>query len=125
MNVYDHAHALAKSIRKSSQYTEFKNASKKLQEDETARKMLNDFRQTQMEHQKRKMENDTVSQEEEEKMQKLSELVNLNLTVKNYLEKEYQLAVMIRDVQKIIGEAIEEIMEEERKEDHETENGNH
>ena len=113
MNVYDHAHALAKAIRKSPQFTEFKNASKKLNEDETAKKMLDDFRQAQMDLQKKKMENQEASQEEEDKLNKLSELINMNLTVKNYLEKEYQFAIMVRDIQKIIGEAIEDTVETE------------
>jgi len=112
MNVYDHAHSLAKAIRKSPQYTGFQEASRKINQDETARQMLNDFRQAQMELQKKQMQDQESSPEEEEKVRKLSELVNLNLTVKDYLEKEYQLAIMVRDIQKIIGEAIEEAMGE-------------
>ncbi len=109
MNVYDHAHALAKAIRNSSQFREFKEAAQKLKGDDTASKMLNDFRQAQMELQKKQMENQETSQEEE-KIRKLSEIVNMNLTAKDYLEKEYQFAVMVEDVQKIISEAIEEAM---------------
>ncbi len=117
MNVYDHAHALARAIRQSSELRQYREALEKLNSDETARKMLQDFRDMQMQIQNKKMQNQEVPPEEEEKFNRLSEIVNMNQTVKDYLEKEYRLSIMMRDVQRIIGEVVEkEIGGEEDKE---------
>ena len=42
-----------------------------------------------------------------DRYKKLAEIANMNLVVKNYVEAEYRLAVLVGDIQRIIAEAIE------------------
>lgn len=113
MNVYDHAYALAKAIKVSPEYKNFLHAKEKLDGDSSAKEMLTDFRKHQLELQKQKFSGIELAPEQEERLNKLMEVINLNMTVKEYLEAEYRFSVMLADIQKIIGEAMEAIMDME------------
>ncbi len=111
MNVYDHAYALAKAIKVSPEYKNFLHAKEKLDGDSSAKEMLTDFRKNQIELQKQKLSGIEVAPEQEERLNRLMEVINLNMTVKEYLEAEYRFSIMLTDIQKIIGEAMEDILD--------------
>ncbi len=111
MNIYDHAHALAKAIKVSPEFKAFRIAKEKLDGESSAKEMLTNFRQQQFELQKQKLSGLETSPEQEEKLKKLMEVIYLNQTVKGYMEAEYRFSVMLADIQKIIGESMEELME--------------
>ncbi len=113
MNPYDAAHKLAKSLKESEEFKELIKAQKEIKADETAKKMLLDLRSKQMELQRQKLSGIEVSNEQEEKLKKLLEVVNMNMVAKRFLEAEYKVAVLLQDVQKIIGEATDRIYDEE------------
>lgn len=113
MNVYDCAHALAGAIKKSPEHRNYQNALEQLNRDSSARDMLNDLRRLQLQVQSLKIQDREVPAGDEEKLKKLSEIVDLNLTVKTYLEAEYRLAILMNDIQKIIGEPIEALVKEQ------------
>ncbi len=110
MNIYDYAHGLAKAIKASSQYKQFREACDKLEKDASAREMLQDFRKNQWELEKQKLSGPEVSSQQEEKLKRMLEVISLNLTVKEYMEAEYRLSIMLADIQKIIGEAVEDLV---------------
>ena len=110
MNVYDYAHSLAKAIKVSPEYTGFKECQDKLEEDQSAKEMLTDFRKSQLELQKQKMSGLEVAPEQEQSLAQRWEIINMNLIIKEYLEAEYRFSVMLTDVQKIIGEALADIL---------------
>lgn len=107
MNPHDSAHALAAALKKSPEFQGFVKAYRQLKEDSSANGIINDFRKIQLEIQKLQIEDSEVPPEKEEKYKKLAEVANMNLTVKNFVEAEYRLAVLVRDIQKIIAEAID------------------
>jgi len=113
MNPYNAAHNLAKALRESAEFKEMKDATEALKTDQSAKQMLMDFRNKQLELQKQKMSGVEVSKEQEEKLEKLLEVVNMNLTAKRYLQAEYKMAVLLQDIQKIIGDATSEIYDSE------------
>ncbi len=113
MNIYDSAHALVKAIRSSPEYKSFKAVQEKLQEDSNAKKMLTDLRQMQWNVQKQKISGIEPAPGQEEKLSRLLEVVNLNLVVKEYLEAEYRFSIILNDIQKIIGEAMQDIVSPE------------
>lgn len=113
MNPYDAAHKLAKALKESEEFKELIKAQKEIKADETAKKMLLDLRSKQMELQRQKLSGIEVSSEQEEKLKKLLEVVNMNMVAKRFLEAEYKVAVLLQDVQKIIGEATDRIYDEE------------
>ncbi len=109
MNVYDYAHSLAKAIKGSPEHKALKNAAKKLENDPTAKKMLLDFRRAQLELQQQKMSGLEISSEQQEKLNKLYEVIYLNQTVKEYLEAEYRFSVLFADIQKIVAETVQDL----------------
>jgi cell fate (sporulation/competence/biofilm development) regulator YlbF (YheA/YmcA/DUF963 family) len=113
VNVYDHAHALAKAIKSSPEYKNFIKCQEKLEKDPHAKEMLTDFQKTQWELQKQKMSGLEVAPEQEKRLTQMWEVISLNMVVKEYLEREYHFSVMLADVQKIIGEALKDIISQE------------
>ncbi len=107
MNPYDAAHSLAASIKKSNEYQSFKQAYQELKNDSTANNIFNDLRKIQLEIQEHQIKGEDVPAETEEKFKKLSEAASYNLTVKNFMEAEYRFATIIKDIQKIIADAVE------------------
>lgn len=114
MNVYDHAHALAKAIKTSEEYRAFKQAQENLEKDGAAKEMLADFRKKQWELNSKKLRGEKISSEEEEALSKAWEIIQFNKTVKEYLEKEYRFSVLLSDVQKIITEPLEDFISPEK-----------
>jgi cell fate (sporulation/competence/biofilm development) regulator YlbF (YheA/YmcA/DUF963 family) len=110
MNIYDHAHVLAKAIKSSPEYKAFKNALENLEKDSAAKEMLADFRKSQWELQQQKISGLEIAPEQEERLSKVWEVIRLNLVVREYLETEYRFSVLFSDVQKIIGEPLENFM---------------
>ncbi|MBW6463340.1 MAG: YlbF family regulator [Dethiobacteria bacterium] len=113
MNPHDAAHALAKSLRESADFKELKGAQAELKTDQSARSMLLDFRNEQLEVQKQQLSGVKIAPEQEEKLEKLYEVINMNNTIKRFLQAEYRVAVLLRDIHKIIGDATEEIIDPE------------
>ncbi|NLJ56964.1 MAG: YlbF family regulator [Firmicutes bacterium] len=110
MNVYDHAHALAKAIKSSPEYKEFMKCQEGLEDDPHAKEMLTNFRKKQWELQKQKISGLEVSPEQEKHLTQIWEIISLNTVVKEYLEKEYHFSIMLADMQKIIGDALQDIV---------------
>ncbi len=123
MNPHDSAHLLAKALRESTDFKELKDAQKTLKTDQSARSMLLDFRAEQLEMQKQQLSGIEVAPEQEEKLEKLFEVINMNTIIKRYLQAEYRVAVLLQDVHKIIGEATSEIIDPELMALPEEENG--
>lgn len=113
MNPYDAAHHLVKALRESNEIKEFKKARDDLKADESAKKMFTDLRNKQIELQKQSFSGIEVSQEQKDRVNKLLEVVSMNLVVKRFLEAEYKMARLLQDVQNIIGEATEEMHDED------------
>lgn len=109
MNVYDYAHALSKAIRASSDNRDFKKALENLEKDSAAKEMLSDFRKNQWELQQQKLSGQEISSEQEQRLSRAWEIIKLNMVIKEYLETEYRFSVMLADIQKIIGEPLEEV----------------
>ncbi len=113
MNPYNAAHNLARALRESAEFKEMKDATSALKDDQSAKQMVMDLRNQQIELQKQKQSGIQVSKEQEEKMEKLLEVVNMNLTAKRFLQAEYKMAVLLQDIQNIIGDATSEIYDPE------------
>ncbi|MDY8045351.1 YlbF family regulator [Paenibacillus polymyxa] len=109
MNIYDKAHDLAKALKESKEVDEITSAMKLIETDPEAKKMLDDFRERQMEVQQRMMSGDMPAQEEMEKMEKLFEVLSLNLNIRRLFDAERRLSVIIEDVNKIIADSLQHL----------------
>lgn len=106
MNVYDKAHELAKAVRQSQEFKEFKKAAEKLEEDKKAKEMLEDFRKKQWEIQSEKLAGKDVK-EKEVQLQKLYEVLSYNQDIVDYLQAEARFYTLMSDISNILGRAIE------------------
>ncbi|KTS82898.1 hypothetical protein NS115_09700 [Paenibacillus jamilae] len=109
MNIYDKAHDLAKALKESKEVEEITSAMKLIETDPEAKKMLDDFRERQMEVQQRMMSGDMPAQEEMEKMEKMFEVLSLNLNIRRLFDAERRLAMIIEDVNKIIADSLQHL----------------
>ncbi len=80
-------------------------------DDSAAREMLIDFRKEQFRLQKQKLSGLEIAPEQGEKLERLFEVLNLNLTVKRFLDAEFRFSRLIGDIQNIIGEATAELID--------------
>ncbi len=113
MNPYDAAHVLAKALRESPELKDYREAQDLLTKDSAAREMLLDFRKEQFRLQRQRLAGLEVAPEQLEKLDKLFEVLNLNLTVKRFMDDEFRFSRLMGDIQKIINEAAGDIMDRE------------
>ncbi|HBS45281.1 MAG TPA: hypothetical protein DEA91_13950 [Paenibacillus sp.] len=107
--MHDKAHELAKAIKESTEVADITNAMKLVETDPEAKAMLDNFRNGQLELQQRMMSGDMPPQEEMEKMEKLFEVLNMNLGIRRLFDAERRLSVVIEDVNKIITESLSQL----------------
>ena len=110
MNVYDSVNMLAKAIKDSKEYQEYKAVKDELLKTPELKAQVDEFEKIRYEEQLLGMQGE---QQSEEKMKKLRELYTIlvqNENVKDYFDKEVRFNVMIADVNKIIGESIKDVL---------------
>jgi len=110
MYVYDCVNNLAKALKESKEYLEFKDVKSSVMKVEGLKEQIDEFEKIRYEEQLLAMQGEKQS---EEKMKKLQELYNIlvkNPDVKDYFDKEVRFNIMMADVNKIIGEAIKDVL---------------
>lgn len=110
MNVYDEVNNLAKSIKESREYNEYKEIKKELSSMPELKSQVDEFEKIRYEEQLLAMQGETQSEEKMKKLQELYEILVKNPKVKDYFDKEVRFNVLIADVNKIIGEAIKDVL---------------
>lgn len=106
MQVYDEAHALARALRESDVYRTYLKAKEKVKDDPKADEMLKDYQDFLKQIQEKYLKGEEISKEEEEKNEKIKDVILLNPLIKDYFEAEHRLGVVLMDIQKIISEAV-------------------
>ncbi len=110
MNVYDTANKLAYELKNSEEYKAYKEAKDKIMQQPEMKAKIEEFEKIRYDAQVlaiKKGEGDT------EKMQKLQELYGIlinNKQIKEYFDLEIKFNVMVADVNKIIAEAIKDVL---------------
>lgn len=111
MNIYDTANRLAQEIKQSEEYVNYKMAKQALNLNTELRKRMSVFEKMRYEVQLETMQTGKRDEEKYEKMQDLySELVEID-DAKKFFEAETKFNIVIADVNKIIGEAIKDVMQ--------------
>lgn len=108
-NIYDSAYDLEKAIRNSEEFSSLKEAYDNVMNDESSRKMFDDFRTTQMELQEKQMQGQEITEEEVEKAKGVVELVQQHSEISKLMEQEQRLNVLINDISRIITKPLEEL----------------
>ncbi len=110
MQVYDTANRLAQEIKQSEEYVNYKMAKQALNLNSTLKEKMLQFEQKRYETQIMAMQTGKQDEEKMKEMQDLyAELVEID-EAKKFFEAETKFNIMIADINKIIGEAIRDVM---------------
>lgn len=110
MNVYDTANRLAKEIQESEEYKSYKKLKDEIMTNPESKKKIEDFERLRYEVQLMQY---TGEKRDEEKTKKLEEMYTMLVQdeqIKNFFDLEVKFNVMIADVNKIIAEAIRDVL---------------
>ena len=114
MEIYDTANRLAEEIRNSEQYKKLKESKEKLFSDPEKKSLIEEFEKLKHEVQimEIKRENNAEIDEEDKKV-KVAKLYNVlieNKDIKEYFDYEIEFSRLMTDVNKIIGDAIKDVI---------------
>jgi cell fate (sporulation/competence/biofilm development) regulator YlbF (YheA/YmcA/DUF963 family) len=107
MYVYDKANELARSIKESSEFKEYKQLKDIVFADEKNKTLIKEYKNLQLKAQTAYMTGTEPDSELMEKMQKLGEVLQFNKDVSEFFIVEYKFNTLIGDIYKIIGDACE------------------
>ncbi|GAB1475372.1 hypothetical protein MASR2M70_02040 [Bacillota bacterium] len=106
MNVYDHAHALARALKESGEYKQYMELKAEVSKNDELSASLNDFQQKQFQFQAQQMmgmDGDTSMMEQ---IQSLAQILMKDPLAAQYIQSEITFTMMFADVYKILQEAI-------------------
>lgn len=107
MNVYDTANRLAQEIKQSEEYITFKTAKEAINLNYELKQQIEEFEKARYDAQIVAIQ---TGKEEKEKIKHVQEIyvkIIQNEEAKKYFDAEVKFNIMIADVNKIIGEAIQ------------------
>ncbi|EGW38361.1 YlbF family regulator [Desulfosporosinus sp. OT] len=110
MAANDLAHELARTLKESNEFKQFLKSKEKVKSDASNHKMLREFQLKQWEIREAQMLDQEISEEKQQELERLYSLVSINPTAREYLEAEFEVSRMVNDIQRIIGEAIQDVM---------------
>ena len=111
MIIYDTANKLAQEIRQSEEYMNYKMAKQALNLNVALKEKMSEFETVRYETQIEVMQTGKQDEEKYKEMQNLyTELVEIN-DARKYFEAETKFNIVIADVNKIIGEAIRDVIQ--------------
>ena len=110
MNVYDTANRLAKELKESKEYMDYKKAKEEIAKQAKKKKKIEDFEALRYEVQVLAMQGQEVSEEKNKKLQEMYALLVQNQDIREYFDLEVKFNVMLADVNKIIAEAVADVL---------------
>lgn len=110
MNIYDTANRLAYEIKNSEEYINYKKMKEEVKNNRELKEKLEKFEKERYEVQIEAMSSGKQDAEKVVDMQKIyAELIS-NDIMKKYFDAELKFNVMLADVNKIIGESVEDLI---------------
>ena len=106
MNVYDHAHELARALKNSDEYKSYMELKEQVSANEELSASLNDFQEKQFQLQAQQMMGVEGDASMLEQIQTLGEILMRDPLAAQYIQAEMRFTLMFADVYKILQEAI-------------------
>jgi len=110
MQVYDTANRLASEIRESEEYKKYKQRKDEIHGNPEKKKQVEEFEKLRYEIQLLSFTGQENAEEKNTKLQEMYETLIKNNDIKEYFDLEVKFNVMIADVNKIIAEAIKDVL---------------
>ena len=110
MNVYDTANKLAEEIKLSEEYVNFKKSKTELENNIELKSKIKEFEQKRQQMQMLTIQGIDPTQEKAQEIQNMYTELLKDEKAKEYFETEMKFSVLIADVNKIIGDAIKDVL---------------
>ena len=110
MNFYDNINNLVSAFKQTNEYTEYKTLKEELKKTPETYNMLKDFKDKQAELQMAYINGQEPDKAKQEEMEKLYSIVAQNSECRKLLECEMRINVILVDLQKSLGDVIEELV---------------
>ena len=111
-NVYDQANALESALRQSDEFLQMQDLYKKVNEDETSKKLFDEIRELQMTLQQKQMQGQEITDDDIKAMRELTDQLSNYSEIQNLMEKEQKMNSMMDELNKIISKPIAEIYQD-------------
>jgi len=109
INIYDVAYDLEKAIRESEDFKSLKQMFMEIQNDESAKRMFDHFRQIQLQLHEKQMNGEEILPDEIEQAQKMFTLVQQHNKIAKLIELEQRMNFVIAEVNRIAMKPLEEL----------------
>lgn len=110
VNVYDTANRLAYEIKESEEYKTYKRIKDIVMSDPDKKKKISEFEQLRYEVQLNQYTGEQKDEEKAQKLAKMYEELIADNQIKEFFDLEVKFNVMITDINKIIAEAIRDVL---------------
>lgn len=110
MNVYDTANKLAYEIQQSEEYKSYKKLKNEVMEDVDTKSKIEEFERLRYEVQLMQYAGENRDEEKTKKLEEMYAMLVQDKKIKEFFDLEVKFNVMIADVNKIIAEAIRDVL---------------
>ncbi len=110
MYVYDEANNLAKAIRESKEYGEYKKAKEDLNNNPDMKQKVEEFEKIRYDVQVMAFQGEKQDEEKQKKLQEMYEILMKEPKIKEFFDIEVRFNIMLADVNKIISESVKDIL---------------
>lgn len=110
MNVYDTANRLAHEIQESNEYREYKKLKDSVMSNNDTKSKIEEFEKLRYDIQLMEYTGENKDEEKTKKLEEMYRMLIEDKQIKEYFDLEVKFNVMIADVNKIIAEAIRDVL---------------
>ncbi len=110
MQVYDTANRLAQEIKESNEYKEYKKLKDEIHNNPEKKQKVEEFEKLRYEVQLMEYTGEKKDEEKNKKLEEMYATLVQNKDIKEYFDLEVKFNIMIADVNKIIAEAIKDVL---------------
>lgn len=110
MKVYDTANKLAVEIKASEEYKQYKQAKQKIDNNLELKQKIDEFEKLRYDVQVLAIQGKEAGEEKNKKLQEMYAILIGEKEIKEYFDLEVKFNVMIADVNKIIAEAVQDVL---------------
>ena len=110
MNVYDTSNKLAEEIKQSNEYRNFKKYKDEIESNSQLKTKISEFEKKRQELQLLTIKGENLSQEKANEVQNMYIELIKDENAQKYFDSEMKFSVLIADINKIIGDAIKDVL---------------
>lgn len=110
MYVYDQANNLAKAIKESKEYLEYKKAKEEMESNPEMKKKIDEFEKIRYDVQVMSFQGEKQDEEKQKKLQQMYQILIQDKKTKEFFDIEVRFNIMLADVNKIISESVKDLL---------------